>query len=69
MKLFIAVLLWLIVFTFLPMVAIAALILLPIVWVISLPFRLASLLVEAFLLFIKGLLFLPARMLGVRTAT
>jgi hypothetical protein len=68
MKLFVAIVLWLVIFVFLPIAAIAALILLPIIWLISLPLRLASLVVEAFFSFIKGILFLPARMLGIRTA-
>jgi hypothetical protein len=66
MKLFFAIVVWLVVFAFLPAIAIAALVLLPIVWLVCLPFRLLHIAVEALFSFIKGVLFLPARMLGVR---
>jgi hypothetical protein len=68
MKIFFALILWLLVLTFAPMVAIATLVLLPIVWLISLPFRLISLVVEAFFSLAEGVLFLPARLLLVRRA-
>ena len=45
-------------------VAILALLLFPIVWLIALPFRLAFAVTEAFLAFIKAILHLPARLLG-----
>jgi hypothetical protein len=44
--------------------AVLALLLLPILWLISLPFRLVFTLVEAVFAFIRALLFLPARVLG-----
>lgn len=47
-------------------VALLALLVLPIVWLIALPFRIAWIVVEAFLAFIKAVLFLPARLLGGR---
>ena len=43
-----------------------ALVLLPIVWLLSIPFRLLGIVVEAMLAFIRALLFLPARLLGGR---
>lgn len=43
-----------------------ALILLPLVWLLSIPFRLLGTVVEAMLAFIRALLFLPARLLGGR---
>ncbi len=43
--------------------AILALVLLPVVWLVALPFRLGFMVVEAFLAFIKAVLFLPARLL------
>lgn len=46
--------------------ALLALVLLPLLWLISLPFRLAGIVVEAVLAFIRTLLFLPARLLGYR---
>lgn len=66
MRLFLVLLLWLTALVLLPAVAIAALVLLPIVWLVSLPIRLVSLVVEACFAFLKGVLFLPARILGVR---
>jgi hypothetical protein len=68
-RLFVALVLWLVVFALLPIAAIAALVLLPIIWLISLPIRLAHLVVEALFQLVEGILFLPARMLGVRRAT
>jgi hypothetical protein len=47
--------------------AILALVLFPIVWLLALPFRLAFSVTEAFLAFVKAVLFLPARLLGHKT--
>jgi len=46
--------------------AILALILLPLLWLLALPFRILGVLVEALLAFVKAVLFLPARILGYR---
>lgn len=46
--------------------AVAALVLLPFVWLLSLPFRLAGIVVGATFAFVKAVLYLPARMLGWR---
>ena len=46
--------------------ALAALVVLPFVWLLSLPFRLAGIVVGAAFAFIKALLYLPARVLGWR---
>jgi hypothetical protein len=43
---------------------ILAIILLPLVWLLSIPFRVVGIVVEAMLAFIRALLFLPARLLG-----
>ncbi len=43
-----------------------ALVLFPIVWLLSIPFRVLGIVVEAMLAFIRALLFLPARLLGGR---
>jgi hypothetical protein len=48
--------------------AILALILLPLLWLIALPFRLAGALFGAVFALIKAILYLPARLLGGRTA-
>jgi hypothetical protein len=45
--------------------ALLALVLLPLVWMICLPFRLAAIVVQA--VFVRTLLFLPARLLGYRS--
>jgi hypothetical protein len=42
------------------------LVLLPLVWLISIPFRLVGIVVESMLAFIRAVLFLPARLLGGR---
>ena len=44
--------------------ALLALILYPFVWLLSLPFRLVGITLEAVFAFLKALLFLPARLLG-----
>jgi hypothetical protein len=46
--------------------ALLAIILWPLVWVLSLPFRLVGITVDALFALLKGLMFLPARLLGVR---
>ncbi len=47
-------------------VAILALILYPIIWLLMLPFRLVGITVEGLFAFIKALFLLPARALGSR---
>ena len=44
--------------------ALLALVLLPVVWLIALPFRFAGLCVRAAFALVRALLFLPARLLG-----
>ena len=44
--------------------AVLALLLLPLIWLISLPFRLVFTVLEAAFALIRTLLFLPARLLG-----
>lgn len=45
-------------------VALLALVLLPLVWLISLPLRLVGITLEAVFALLRALLFLPARLLG-----
>ncbi len=45
-------------------IALLALVLYPIVWLLLLPFRILGIAVEGILEFLKALLFLPARLLG-----
>lgn len=49
-------------------VALLALFLYPLVWLVLLPFRLVGLTVEGLFAFLRALIFLPARVLGGRTA-
>lgn len=46
--------------------ALLALLLWPVVWLLSLPFRLVGLTLEALFALLRALLFLPARLLGQR---
>ena len=48
-------------------VALLALVLLPLVWLVSLPFRLLGLTLRAIFALLEALLFLPARLLGWRS--
>jgi hypothetical protein len=47
--------------------ALLALLVAPLIWLIALPFRLVGVCVQATFALIKALLFLPARLLGVRS--
>ena len=66
MKALILFLAWCILFVLSWPIAVLALLLLPIVWLLSLPFRLLGLCVGAVLALLKAILFLPARLLGRR---
>ncbi len=44
--------------------AVLALVAFPLLWLISLPLRLLGITVEALFAFLRGVLFLPARLLG-----
>ena len=60
--------LWLLLLVFCWPLALLALIVYPIVWLILLPFRLLGIAVEGVFEFLRALLFLPARVLGGRPA-
>jgi hypothetical protein len=62
----IAFLLWLLLLVVCWPLALAALVLYPIVWLLLLPFRLVGLVVEGVFSFLRALILLPARALGVR---
>jgi hypothetical protein len=62
-------LLWLVVLILCWPLAILALILYPIVWVVLLPFRLAGIAVSGVFAFLRAVVLLPSRMLGHRTAS
>ena len=59
---------WVLLFVLCWPIALLALILFPVVWLLSLPLRLIGVSVEAVLALIKSLLFLPARLLGWKRA-
>ena len=61
-------LLWCILLVICWPLALLALVLYPIVWLLLLPFRLVGIAVGGVLALVKGLIFLPARVLGVRHA-
>jgi hypothetical protein len=57
---------WCILFVLAWPVALLALVLFPLVWLIALPFQLLGIAVEGVFALMKALLFLPARILGYR---
>jgi hypothetical protein len=57
-------LLWLILFVMCWPLALLGLLLYPLVWLVTLPFRLVGVAVTGVFAFIKGIIFLPARLLG-----
>jgi len=59
-------LLWLILFVLCWPLALLALVAYPFVWLVLLPFRLAGFAVEGVLGLVKGILLLPAKVLGSR---
>ncbi len=63
MKILILFLGWCLLFVLCWPVALLALVLFPIVWLLALPFRLVGVVVRAFFAFLGGLLLLPARLL------
>ncbi len=59
-------LMWCLLFVLCWPLAILALILWPIVWLLSIPFRLVGLSFEAIFALLRAILFLPARVFGYR---
>ena len=59
-------LLWLLLFIFCWPLALLALLLYPIVWLISLPFRLVGIAVEGVFQLLRAILLLPAKVFGQR---
>jgi len=64
----IKILVWLVLFIVCWPLALLALVLYPFFWLLSLPFRLVGITLEAVFAFLKAILFLPARLLGGRPA-
>ena len=62
----ISFLLWCILFVLCWPVALVALVLYPIVWLLALPFRLLGVTVDGLLQLLRAVLSLPARILGAR---
>lgn len=60
---------WCILFVLCWPVALLALVLLPVVWLLSLPLRLVGITVNALFALFRAVLFLPARLLGFRQAS
>ncbi len=58
--------LWLLLLVLCWPVALLALVLYPVVWLLVLPFRLVGVAVEGVFVLLRALLFLPARLLGAR---
>ena len=66
MKSLLTLITWCILFVLCWPLALAALVLWPLVWLLSLPFRLIGLSFEALFALLHAVLFLPARILGYR---
>jgi len=64
MKILITLIFWAILLLICWPLALFVLILAPIIWLLSIPFRLLGITIEAFLALVKSILFLPARLLG-----
>ena len=58
-------LLWCLLFVLCWPIALAALLLWPVVWLLTLPFRLLGIAFDALFAALRALLFLPARLLGL----
>lgn len=61
-------LLWLLLLVMCWPLALLALVLYPLVWLLSLPFRLVGITLNAVFEFLRALLYLPARLLGGKPA-
>ena len=66
MSTFLAFLLWCCLLVLCWPLALLALVMLPLVWLLALPFRVLGVVAGALLAFLRAVLFLPARLLGQR---
>ena len=66
MKMLLTLLLWGILLALCWPLALLILLLWPLFWLLSIPFRIVGMMMEALLAFVKAILFLPARLLGGR---
>jgi hypothetical protein len=69
MKVLILLVAWCILLAISWPIALVALVVAPIIWLLALPARLVGLCLSASFAFISALLFVPARLLGYRRAT
>jgi hypothetical protein len=60
---------WCLLFVLCWPIAILAIFLWPLVWLVSLPFRLVGISIEALFALLRAILFLPARVLGYRDSS
>jgi hypothetical protein len=67
MRLLLLVVGWCLLFVLCWPLALLALVLFPLVWLISIPLRLVGISLEALFALIRAVLFLPARLLGFRS--
>ena len=67
MKALILLFVWCILFVVSWPIALLALVMLPLFWLISLPFRLIGITIDALFALIRAILFLPARLFGWRS--
>ena len=66
MRLLLLVVVWFVLLAVSWPLAVAALVLAPLVWLVALPFRMVGICIGAVFALIKAMLFLPARVLGYR---
>ena len=66
MKALIGIVAWCLLFILCWPLALLALVLLPIIWLLALPFRLVGITFSAMFALLQAILFLPARLLGWR---
>ena len=66
MQFVLVVLVWFLLLVIAWPLAILLVVLLPLLWLLSIPFRIVGIALGAVLAFLKALLFLPARLLGHR---
>jgi hypothetical protein len=64
MKVFLAFIVWCVLFVLCWPVALLALVLFPVVWLLSLPFRLVGITFDALFRLLRAVLLLPTRILG-----
>jgi hypothetical protein len=69
MKILFLIIAWCVLFVLCWPLAVLALVLWPILWLLSIPFRLLSISFDAVFALLKAILYLPVRLLGHRSGT